>query len=207
MVFRKSDVRWQGRSRGWEMMLSYCFRTKMTFGYVKATDGASPEKVLSSLKACAQPASHPFLLPLLVLNQELSSSNEKTQRECRDTLRQLETVLSKRYPMQPAVGYSPMTEVELDKINRQLAECQCQVLWKRPQAWKNAITRVDGAAKAFWRHLPEENKTPDLEEMHLSILDRLDYLSIKLENLESYIYTTLERLNLQRHVVRNRREV
>ncbi|KLU88997.1 hypothetical protein MAPG_07976 [Magnaporthiopsis poae ATCC 64411] len=40
VIFRKSDVRKKGRTRGWELMLSHSFRTGITSGYAKGTESS-----------------------------------------------------------------------------------------------------------------------------------------------------------------------
>lgn len=103
--------------------------------------------------------------------------------------------------MTPVPGYGPDTDLGLDKIDCELTDCQCQVLQKRPQAWKNAVTRMRKAATCFWKGLAEEEKTLDMKKLHHVIMDRLDFFSVKLEGLENYTHVSLERLNLQRQVV------
>lgn len=182
-------------------MLSYSFKTRITSGYCKAMETYGFKKILENLKACGNPVSHPLLLPVLVLCSELSAKNDETQREQRRLLRTLENRLTQRYQMEPAAGYSPETDPELDDISRQLANCQCMVLQKRPQAWQNVVERIRSALDFYWVHLPHEQKSPELQDLHETLESRLDFLSVKLEGLENYAHVTLERLNVHREVV------
>lgn len=186
------------------MMLSYSFNTGITSGYIKAMQTAEFDTVLDEMLLCGRPASHPLLLPVLVLCRELSSKNDEKQREQRKELRKPESALSSRYQVIPASLYGTETDLDLDKISTQIAKCQCEVLQKRPQAWQNVIDRVQEAAACFWECLPEERKDPALRELHKTLLSRLNFLTVKLEGIENYAFVTLERLNIHREVVSNR---
>jgi len=203
VVHRKSDVRWKGTSRGWDMALSYSFRTRITSGYIRGTSSAGIEAMMESLAACAQPVCHPLLLPVLMLGADLSPKTENNQRQIRDTLRSLESAVGGgRYNMAPAEGYGPETDIKLDEINRELADLQCRAMWKRPQAWQGAVKRLNDATRRFWEKLPEEDrKIPGLENLQAIIQARLDFSAVRLDGLESYIQVSLERLNIQREVV------
>lgn len=157
--------------------------------------------LLEELLLCGRPASHPLLLPVLVLCRELSSENDEKQRAQRKELRKLENALSSRYQVKPAARYGTETDLELDRISTQIANCQCEVLQKRPQAWQNVVCRVKDAALRFWYNLSEEKKDPALRGLHDTLLSRLEFLTVKLEGIENYAFVTLERLNIHREVV------
>lgn len=200
MIFRKSDVEWLGTSRGWELMLSYSFRTRITSGYIKAMNTYGFKDILETLQGCGGPTSHPLLLPVLILCKELSATNDEAQREQRRRLRALEVRLTQRYQVEPAAGYGPETDPELDDISRQLADCQCKVLQKRPQAWATVVKEAQSALACFWERLPDGHKRPELQNLHETLESRLEFLSVKLEGLGNYAYVTLERLNIHREV-------
>ncbi|KAK0644675.1 hypothetical protein B0T16DRAFT_495437 [Cercophora newfieldiana] len=205
LVFRKSDVRWKGTSRGWEMALSYSFRAKITSGYVRGTKSAGIIDIMESLSAaCAKEvAVHPLLLPLLMLEAGLAPTTEINQRQIRDRLRDLESAMGgDRYNMAPAEGYGPETDIMLDKINRELADLQCKVMWKRPQVWQGAVGRLKDATGCFWERLSDQDREiKGLEDLQATIQRRLDFASVRLDGLESYIQVSLERLDIQREVM------
>jgi hypothetical protein len=215
-MFRKSDVEWKGTSRGWEMMLSYSFGTGMTSGYVKGKgekvkeqgkeqvkENKSLKKVLDDLVSCGRPVSHPLLLPILTLCNELSSENDTKQREQRAELRKLDNALIARYTMAPAAHYAAPVDQELDKLSHTIAVCQTEVLQKRSQAWQNVVDNVKDAMIHFWDHVPDEKKNSDeLTKLHNALLDRLNFLTVKLQGIENYAHVTLERLSILREVVR-----
>lgn len=189
------------------MTLSYSFSTKVTSGFVKGTASAKIDTVLECLKTNAGAESHPLLLPMIILGQEISSENDQKQRAIRDKLRGLESAISLRYQTDIAVGSPRVSSpgedegLELDVVDCKLANLQCEVLWKRPQAWQNAVGRIAKATDSFWDNLPPEDKTPELKKLHESLLIRLEYITTKLEGLEHYVHVTLERLSIQREVV------
>ncbi|KAI3393879.1 hypothetical protein diail_3522 [Diaporthe ilicicola] len=82
-----ANVAWKGTSRGWEMTLSNSVATGITSGYVKAMAISKFNTVLRDLL------------------QDLSSENDKKQREQRDELRKLDDTLSQGYSMTPAPHY------------------------------------------------------------------------------------------------------
>lgn len=96
VIMRKSDVRKKGKTRGWELMLSHCLATGVTTGYVKGTDSSDMTESVQHLKACARHASHPFLLPLIILSHDLSPKTDQKQRDAREWLRKLEHAVSMR---------------------------------------------------------------------------------------------------------------
>lgn len=201
IVFRKSDVEWKGTSRGWELMLSHSFEKNITSGYVRAMGSFKFQIILDDLQACGKPVSHPLLLPVLVLCHELSSTNDEKQRKQRRRLRRLENALSQRYEMTAAAHFGPETDPELDGVSRELADCQCEVLQKRPQAWQNVVKTTQAALQFFWQQIPEQEKTPALTDLHQTLESRLAFLTIKLEGVENYAHVTLERLSIHREVV------
>lgn len=197
------------------MMLSYSFGTGVTSGYVKGKAEKVKEKgkeqfkenkilkqVLDDLVSCGRPVSHPLLLPVLTLCHELSSDNDMKQREQRAKLRELDKALISRYKMAPAAHYKPPPDQELDTISNTIAVCQTEVLQKRSQAWQNVVDNVKNAMIYFWDHVPAEKKTDELTKLHNTLLDRLNFLTVKLQGIENYAHVTLERLSILREVVR-----
>ncbi len=136
IIFRKSDVRKKGKTRGWEMMLSHSFGTGVTSGYVKGTASSDVGEALEQLKACRAEAGHPLLLPVVVLAHDLAETSDIRQRSARDWLRRLENAITMRDEIDRSEVY---TDFDVDGINRDLVECHSQVLWKRPQAYQEIV--------------------------------------------------------------------
>ena len=72
MMFRKSDVRKKGKTRGWEMMLSYSFKAGITTGYVKGTPSSDIAISLQALQECCREVGHPLVLPMIILANDMS---------------------------------------------------------------------------------------------------------------------------------------
>lgn len=186
------------------MSLSYSFKTRITSGYFKGTPSAKIETVLEQSILCATIFSHPLLLPVLMLRHEISAKNDSTQRDIRARIRLLDSILNRRYVNQDKRDRQPEDEFTLDGINHALAESHAQVLWKRPQAWKNAVNRMGEALACFWRELPDQAKRPQLEKLHLDLISCLEFITVKLECLEHYASVSQERLSKLRDVVSNK---
>lgn len=203
VIFRKSDVRKKGRTRGWELMLSYSFRSGITSGFAKGTAGASDTlEAVRDVRHCAVQTGHPFLLPVIILSYSLNPNKDQTQRDARDWLRRLEDAVSMRKEIQndETSGYS----FDPGQLNRDLVECHSQVLWRRPQAYLETIHTFNDGLATFRNHITliptERGGGPygELDRLHRNMLGRLDFYRAKLKSIEHYANTTLERLAIQR---------
>jgi hypothetical protein len=208
IIFRKSDVRKKGKTRGWELMLSHSFRTGITTGYAKGTESSDMVESVKHLMACARQVMHPLLLPIIILSHDLSTKNDQKQREARDWLRRLEHAVSMRNDIVETEGYVKQDYMDLDQINRDLVECHSQVLWKRPQAYQEIIDGINTAMKRFWDMAERDpasygGRGGEVDRLHRSMLGRLEFYSAKLKGTENYAHTTLERLTIQRAALYN----
>ena len=207
IIFRKSDVRKRGLTRGWELMLSHSFRTNITTGYAKGTPSSDLIESIRHLRACAAQILHPLLLPVIILSHDLSIKTDQKQREARDWLRNLEHAVSMRTEVNEEDSkYVQDSMVDLDQINRDLVECHSQVLWKRPQAYQEIIRGIHCAMDRFWEKAGCDpaygGVGGDVDKLHRSLLARLEFYQAKLKGIENYAHTTLERLTIQRAAVR-----
>lgn len=207
IIFRKSDVRKKGLTRGWELMLSHSFRTGITTGYAKGTPSSDMVESVKHLRACAAQVLHPLLLPIIILSHDLSARNDQKQRDAREWLRLLEHAVSMRNEvLEEESRYIKESMVDLDQINRDLVECHSQVLWKRPQAYQEIIKGVHGAMDKFWTRAREDPRYGGaggvVGKLHRSLEARLDFYQAKLKGIENYAHITLERLTIQRAAVR-----
>jgi len=208
IVFRKSDVRKKGKTRGWELMLSHSFRTGITSGFAKGTPSSDMVESIKHLKACAQQVMHPMLLPIIILSHDLSPANDQKQRDARDWLRLLEHAVSMRNEVLPEESrYIKESMVDLDQINRDLVECHSQVLWKRPQAYQEILLTINRTMASFWKKASQDpkygGKGGEVDKLHRSMLARLQFYRAKLKGIENYAHTTLERLSIQRAALYN----
>lgn len=215
IVHRKSDVRKKGKTRGWEMMLSYSFKTRITTGFIKGTPSSDVEETLQHLRACAAQVGHPMLLPTIILSYDLSPVNDQKQRDARDWLRRLENAVSLRDEVEKNEQYFQDGLLEVDGLNRDLVECHGHVMWKRPQAYFALVREMEMGMERFrlgWLDAKgtgasgsmreaEEAGRIEVDKLHRSMLSRMEFYKVKLKGLENYIHTTLERLKVQREAV------
>ncbi|KAI2612926.1 uncharacterized protein GGS25DRAFT_477808 [Hypoxylon fragiforme] len=202
IIFRKSDVRKKGKTRGWEIMLSYSYNTCITTGFVKGTESSDILEALDHLIACRSELGHPLILPIIILSHDLSAKGDMRQRDARDWLRRLENAITMRNEIEEREVYM---DLDVDRINRDLVECHSQVLWKRPQAYQEILKELREAMQKFMEglHIPDERRAKKLGNLHNSMLSRLDFFRAKLTGMEHYIHTTLERLHIQRQALYN----
>lgn len=198
------------------MMLSHGFRTGITTGYIKGTPSSDVVQALVHLKACAAQVGHPMLLPVVLLSYDLSPANDQKQRDARDWLRRLENAVSLRNEVEEHEQYFQDGLLEIDGLNRDLVECHSHVMWKRPKAYLALAKEMDKAMENFqsmWSIMqrednmgamlagPERTNRREVDKLHRSMSARIDFYKVKLTGLESYIFTTLERLKVQREAV------
>jgi hypothetical protein len=200
-VNRKSDVRKKGYTRGWELMLSHDVNNGVTNGYAKGTSSSDLVECIKHLKACVLQVGHPLLLPIIIFSHDVSFKTDIKQRDARDWLRRLEHAVSMRSEIEEKEGYVKEGVVDLDAVNRDLVECHSQVLWKRPKAYLEILVGIEKAMKRFYDKLPEHRKDETMRALQASMEARMDFYRVKLQGIESYAYTTLQRLDIQRSAV------
>lgn len=183
-------------------MLSHDVNAGITTGFAKGTPSSDLIDCIEHLKACAFQVGHPMLLPIIIFSHDVSFKTDIKQREARDWLRRLEHAVSMRTEIQEQEGYvNKEGVVDLDAVNRDLVECHSQVLWKRPKAYLQMLVHVEKTMATFYEKLPLEKKDEQMRKLHASMLARLDFYRVKLQGLDSYAYTTLQRLDIQRSAV------
>ncbi|KAG4031171.1 hypothetical protein MFRU_010g02960 [Monilinia fructicola] len=203
IVNRKSDVRKKGLTRGWELTLSHDINHGITTGYAKGTESSDMNESIKHLKACILQIGHPMLLPAIIFSHDISFKTDLKQRDARDWLRRLEHAVSMRSEIEEKEGYVREGVIDLDAINRDLVECHSQVLWKRPKAYLQILQQLEKAMVMFDERLPEERKDETMRALQASMLARYDFYRVKLQGIESYAYTTLQRLDIQRSALYN----
>lgn len=203
IIYRKSDVRKKGFTRGWEVILSHNFRTGITTGFCKGTPSSDIVDCIKDLKACVLEIGHPLLLPLIIYSYDSSSKTDIKQREARDWLRRIERALSMR-PADNSIEhewYGKLDVSTLGMISRDLAECHAQVLWKRPTAFLGIYNSIIEALEIFNSMLTDERNTIQMKALQASMLSRLKFCKIKWQGMEIYADTTLHRLEIQQNRV------
>lgn len=203
MVFRKSDVRKKGKTRGWELILSHDFTTGITSGYCKGTPTSNIEKSINQLQSCASDVGHAMLLPLLILGNASSAAADLKQRNTREWLRRLEHAIAMQpYEAPEDSYYKNVYGIDLPAINRDLVECQAYALWNRPVNYLSAIESMEEAAPLFLHAVPKERKSPRLQRFHRQLLSRLHLYRERWLGIETYADTTMQRIDISRSSVR-----
>ncbi|KAH7304409.1 hypothetical protein B0I35DRAFT_471921 [Stachybotrys elegans] len=202
-IFRKSDVRKKGKTRGWELLLCYDFSTRITTGFCKGTESSNVSKFIEQLKSCASEMSHAMLLPVIMFSLESSPAVDAKQRGARDWLKRLEKEISMGLDIEEGDSYTRFSNTAFDTMNRDLVECQAQVLWTRPKAYSSIIDSIEEAAQLFMQTLPESERSLAIESFHTRILSRLRLYKERWKGMEMYIDTTMQRLEIQRSALYN----
>jgi hypothetical protein len=187
-------------------MLSHDINKAITTGFAKGTPSSDMVACIRHLKACSSQIAHPMLLPMVIFSHDMSAKTDIKQREARDWLRKLEHAVSMRTEIEENEGYVVNGLVDFDLINRDLVECHSQVLWKRPRAYMIILEGFVEAMTAFEGALPQERREGDsskeLRKLHASMLGRMEFYKRKLQGIDGYAFTTLQRLDIQRSAVR-----
>ena len=182
-------------------MLSHDVNNGNTTGFAKGTPSSDLVEAIRHLKACVLQIGHPMLLPIIIFSHDVSFKTDIKQRDARDWLRRLEHAVSMRSEIEEREGYVKEGVVDLDAVNRDLVECHSQVLWKRPKAYLEILKEIEKAMERFDGKLPVGRKDEAMTKLQASMLARMDFYRVKLQGIESYAYTSLQRLDIQRSAV------
>jgi hypothetical protein len=182
-------------------MLSHDINAGITTGFSKGTPSSDMVECIKHLKACVLQIGHPILLPIIIFSHDVSFKTDIKQRDARDWLRRLEHAVSMRSEIEEREGYVKEGIVDLDAVNRDLVECHSQVLWKRPKAYIEILRALEKTMGRFYEGLPEGRRDGEMRKLQASMMARLDFYRVKLQGIESYAYTTLQRLDIQRSAV------
>ena len=200
-MYRKSDTRKKGHTRGWELILSYDFATGITSGFYKGTQNSEIVECIKNLKACISDVSHPLLLPLIVYSQEASFKTDNIQREARDWLRRLEHAIALYSETGEGGVYASQGIVDLDAINRDMLQCHRKILIKRPVAYLGILQSLKDAALAFGAEALVLSQDPNIQNIHGKAMSRLEFYRKRWQGIETYANTSLQRLEVQRNSV------
>lgn len=182
-------------------MLSHDVNNGITTGFCKGTPSSDIVECIKHLKECVLQVGHPMLLPIIIFSHDVSFKTDIKQRDARDWLRRLEHAVSMRSEIEEREGYVKEGVVDLDAVNRDLVECHSQVLWKRPKAYLEILSGIEVAMGKFYEALPEPRQEKTMKAMQASMLARMEFYRVKLQGIDSYAHTTLQRLEIQRSAV------
>ncbi|KAF4890823.1 hypothetical protein CGCF415_v013565 [Colletotrichum fructicola] len=200
IVCGKQDSRQTGKTRGWQLILSYSFRRRQTTAFVKGTLTSVIPESLEDLESCADETFHPLLFPVFVLCYVISMRSELSQRKCRTWIRRLEDAISVN---ETAAGLSYFKDgkINLRAVASDLTECHRQVLHQRPGLYSRMLGAAEEAMQSFWIHVSSGEKSEEMKSLHFSLQDRLGLQRARLVGLDSYVSVSIERLNIQRSMI------
>ncbi|KAK4214207.1 hypothetical protein QBC37DRAFT_342599 [Rhypophila decipiens] len=206
MIMRNSDCRGGYRGTwGWEFMLSHDFSSAVTTGFVRRTNRSLGRDWTTDLKDCILDIGHAMLIPLLVIDIEVSGTKDSYQREARKQVRELELAISMRTAgAQPNYKLADGVTVDLPAISSALATCQSHVLWNPPAANLEIIATIREADQVFRKSLPANRRgSPVLEMFHTTLTARLSFYEKRLRGIQTYGDVTKHKLEVQRNTLYN----
>ncbi|RDL40541.1 Uncharacterized protein BP5553_00520 [Venustampulla echinocandica] len=172
IIFRKSDVRKKGLTRGWELLLSHDINNAITTGFCKGTASSDIVECIKHLKACGLQIGHPMLLPTIIFSHDVSFKTDIKQRDARDWLRRLEHAVSMRSEIEEKEG--------------------CR---------ESRFSRVPFAG--FMEEADSVPADPGGDRKSDGAVLGEATGGVKLQGLDSYAFTTLQRLDIQRSALYN----
>ncbi|KAL7957855.1 hypothetical protein V8C34DRAFT_284570 [Trichoderma compactum] len=199
MIFRKSDVLKKGMTRGWELILSHELSTGITTGFCKGTPSSDISESIKQLKVCASEIEHPMILPLIIFGHESSVTAEIRQREARHWVRKLENAISMRGEIDEDKEYLYGDgTIDLEAVNRDLVECQAQMMWKHPAPYISIIDSLEEVGRLFIQTIPESRKTPVVKKFQMRMMARLELYRKRWAGIQTYADTSMRRIEIQR---------
>lgn len=191
-----------GKTRGWELVLSHDIKNSITTGFYKGTESSKISECLKLLQKCIEDIGHPMLLPILICSRDLNMEGDLRQREARETVRILEKTITNAAQFYTDPDVTKEEKIDLGLINKNLVDCHCRVLWKRPEAYLDIVSTMQVALaglQAQWVDSPRAQ----ISSQHLSLEDQLRFLKVRLQGLSSYRQVTIARLEMLQGLVQN----
>ena len=143
-----------------------------------------------------------MLLPILICSRDLNMEGDVRQREARETVRELEKTITNAAQIYTDPDVTKQDKTNLGVINKNLVDCHCKVLWKRPEAYLNIISSMEDALKALQEQWPEKTRE-QVSRQHMSLHGRLKFLTVRLQGIRTYRHVTIARLEMLQKLVQN----
>jgi hypothetical protein len=195
-------VKKDGKTRGWELVLSHDIKSSITTGFYKGTESSKISECLKLLQKCILDIGHPMLLPILICSRDLNMIGDLSQREARETVRVLEKTITNAAQVYTDPDVTKQEKIDLGIINKDLVNCHCRALWKRPEAYLDIINSMQDALTDLQEQWSEERKE-QISSQHLSLEARLRFLMVKLQGISTYRQVTIARLEMLQGLVQN----
>jgi hypothetical protein len=195
-------VKKNGKTRGWELVFSHDINRSITTGFYKGTESSKISECLKLLQRCIADIGHPMLLPVLICSRDLNMEGDLTQREARETVRVLERTITSAAQIYTDPDVTKQDKIDLGLINKDLVDCHCRALWKRPEAYLDIVSTMQDALADLQLQWPESRKA-QISSQHLSLEARLKFLTVKLQGISTYRQVTIARLEMLQGLVQN----
>lgn len=192
----------EGKTYGWELVLSHNLKSSITTGFYKGTESSKIFECLKLLQKCILDIGHPMLLPILICTRDLNMEGDLRQREARETVRVLEKIITNAAQVYTDPDVTKQEKIDLGLINKDLVDCHCKVLWKRPEAYLEIVSTMQDALADLHDHWPDEMR-PQISSQHLELAARLRFLRVKLQGISTYRQVTIARLEMLQGLVQN----
>jgi hypothetical protein len=192
----------EGKTDGWELVLSHDINRSITTGFYKGTESSPISECLKLLQKCISNIGHPMLLPILICSQVLSLKGDLRQREARETIRVLEKTVTSAAHVYTDPDLTKQEKIDLGLINKDLVDCHCKALRKRPEAYLDIVSAMQDALRDLQQQWPESRKQ-QISSQHLSLEARLRFLKAKLQGISTYRQVTIARLEMLQRLVQN----
>ncbi len=202
MIYRKSDVKKDGKTRGWELVLSNDINRCITTGFYRGTESSKMSECLRILQKCISDIVHPMLLPILICSRDLNMEGDLRQREARETVRVLERTITSAAQIYTDPDVTKQDKIDLGLINKDLVDCHCRALWKRPEAYLDIVSTMQNALKDLQEQWPPSQREK-ISSQHSSLEARLKFLRVKLQGISTYRQVTIARLEMLQGLVQN----
>jgi hypothetical protein len=95
-MYRKSNAKKNGITRGWELVLSHDIKRGIASGSCKGHASSNITQCIKLLRGCMIEIRHLMLLPALILSWEVSFKFDFEQREAHDLLEKIENSIWRR---------------------------------------------------------------------------------------------------------------
>jgi hypothetical protein len=198
--------------------LAHNLNTQTTTGYYKFSylggnllnplspipEGFSPSKLSHILAQFCQAASQnisPFLLPIIILHDEISHIGER-QRSIRRKVRQIEDALGLRSTLQYAevnpFGFVDGA-IDFEFMNREIVGTSAELQNRKPASYLEVLRELEGAMVDFAEKLGDEHA----KSVNDVLLSRVRFQTRIVKATERYFQVTSIRLNSQVNAVRH----
>jgi hypothetical protein len=202
-IFLEVVMQWgssKHASSKWVMSLSHDMCSKDTVGFYKSTTGGYSSLILERLKDYVSYCGNPFLLPALILNEELNHIEER-QRAIRAEVRRIEDAIGLRNGVQARMQPYNFNNrnVDLDFLNGQIVETSAQLLKRSPKTYLDILDALEAAMNVYGAEILSQSG--HVNQSHAMLMSRLKFQQKRVQTMGRYHQVTTGRLNAQINAV------